>query len=207
MSASTLLGFWAFALVFVIVPGADWAYAISAGVRGQGVIPAVLGLLTGYTVLTVVVAAGLGVLVTANPSLLMALSIAGALYLCWLGVGMLRSAPAPLKADDATRALGGMDWFFKGTLVSGLNPKGLLFFVAFLPPWTSAQANWGIPAQLLALGLVYTASCAVIYTLVGFGAERTLRARPEAARLIGRVSGVIMLVLAASLLYRELPMG
>ncbi|WP_085633446.1 MULTISPECIES: LysE family translocator [unclassified Pseudomonas] len=207
MSASTLLGFWAFALVFVIVPGADWAYAISAGVRGQGVIPAVLGLLTGYTVLTVVVAAGLGVLVAANPSLLMGLSIAGALYLCWLGVGMLRSPPASIKADDATGALRGMDWYVKGTLVSGLNPKGLLFFVAFLPPWTSAQASWGIPAQLLALGLVYTASCSVIYTLVGLGAERTLRTRPDAARLIGRVSGVIMLVLAASLLYRELPMG
>ena len=58
MAIGTLTAFWAVSFLLVLVPGADWAYAIAAGLRDRSVLPAVAGLLAGYAVLTAVVAAG-----------------------------------------------------------------------------------------------------------------------------------------------------
>lgn len=157
------------------------------------------GLLAGYVVLTLIVATGFGMLIAGNRTVMLALTIFGALYLTWLGISLLRNPPVP-KASDAADA-GGNRWrmFLRGALVSGLNPKAFLFFLAFLPPWTSLTAAWSLSTQILVLGLLYTASCAVVYSLVGVGAGVMLAARPSAARLVGRVSGVMMLGLAVLL--------
>ena len=203
MSESTLVAFWAFSLLFVFTPGADWAYAISAGIRNRGVGASVLGLLAGYVVLTILIAAGGGVLIAGNPVLMAILTVAGAMYLAWLGYGMLRNPPIPHADSGAENGGNWMTWFRQGALVSGLNPKAFIFFLAFLPPWTSETASWSIPAQILALGLVYTASCSVVYSMVGFGANKALRTRPNVARLVGRISGVIMIGLAVMLVIRE----
>ncbi len=203
MSESTLVAFWAFSLLVVFTPGADWAYAISAGIRNRGVGASVLGLLAGYVVLTILIAAGVGVLIAGNPVLMAILTVAGAMYLAWLGYGMLRNPPIPHADSGAENGGNWMTWFRQGALVSGLNPKAFIFFLAFLPPWTSETASWSIPAQILALGLVYTASCSVVYSMVGFGANKALRTRPNVARLVGRISGVIMIGLAVMLVIRE----
>ena len=203
MSESTLVAFWAFSLLFVFTPGADWAYAISAGIRNRGVGASVLGLLAGYVVLTILIAAGVGVLIAGNPVLMAILTVAGAMSLAWLGYGMLRNPPIPHADSGAENGGNWMTWFRQGALVSGLNPKAFIFFLAFLPPWTSETASWSIPAQILALGLVYTASCSVVYSMVGFGANKALRTRPNVVRLVGRISGVIMIGLAVMLVIRE----
>ena len=57
MTIGVIAAFWAVSLLFVITPGADWAYAISTGVRDRAA-PAVSGLLLGHLVATLVVAAG-----------------------------------------------------------------------------------------------------------------------------------------------------
>jgi threonine/homoserine/homoserine lactone efflux protein len=56
MATGALAAFWAVSFLLVMVPGADWAYAIAAGLRDQSVLPAVAGLLAGYAALTAVVA-------------------------------------------------------------------------------------------------------------------------------------------------------
>ena len=160
-------------------------------------------LLAGYVVLTILIAAGVGVLIAGNPVLMAILTVAGAMYLAWLGYGMLRNPPIPHADSGAENGGNWMTWFRQGALVSGLNPKAFIFFLAFLPPWTSETASWSIPAQILALGLVYTASCSVVYSMVGFGANKALRTRPNVARLVGRISGVIMIGLAVMLVIRE----
>lgn len=203
MSLSTLVAFWAFSLLFVFTPGADWAYAISAGIRNRGIGASVLGLLAGYVVLTILIAAGVGVLVASNPMVMAILAVAGALYLAWLGCCMLRNPPVPHADGESATDGSWITWFRQGALVSGLNPKAFIFFLAFLPPWTSESAVWGVPAQILALGLVYTASCSVVYSMVGFGANKALRTRPSVARIVGRISGAIMIGLAVMLVMRE----
>lgn len=81
MSLGLVAGFWGVSFLLVLTPGADWAYAITAGLRNSSPLPAVLGMLSGHVLATLVVAAGVGVLVASAPVVLTVLTVAGALYL------------------------------------------------------------------------------------------------------------------------------
>jgi threonine/homoserine/homoserine lactone efflux protein len=203
MAGGTIAAFWAVSLLFVITPGADWAYAIAAGLRHRGVLPAVGGLLVGHLAATAVVAAGVGALVARSPLVLTVLTAVGATYLMWLGLGMLAHPAAPRAHSQEP----GGSWLrqaAKGAGISGLNPKVFLLFLALLPQFTDPDAAWPIAAQIVVLGLVHVASCAVVYTGVGTGARRVLRARPTAARAVTRFSGTAMIVIGVVLLAEQL---
>lgn len=62
MSVESVLAFWAVSFLLVLTPGADWAYAIGAGLRGGTVLPAVGGLLAGHLTHLAIVAAGVAAL-------------------------------------------------------------------------------------------------------------------------------------------------
>ncbi|CAI8891808.1 MULTISPECIES: LysE family translocator [Pseudomonas] len=202
MTLNMLAAFWAVSLLFVITPGVDWAYAISAGMRGRVVVPAVTGLLLGHLAATLVVAAGVGGLVASNPMALTLLTVAGSAYLLWLGVNMLIHPSVP-QAGQAQASASWARWTLKGACVSGLNPKVFLLFLALLPQFTDAMAAWPVPVQVITLGLVHAFSCAVVYLLVGFGSQAVLQARPTAAKVVSRVSGLAMILIAAVLLVEQ----
>jgi|SRR5215469_2200636 len=203
MAIGAVTGFWTVSLLLVLVPGADWAYAIAAGLRDRSVLPAVAGLLTGYVALTAVVAAGVASLVARWPVLLTALTVLGALYLLWLGISTLGRPSVPAAAADE----GSRPWVrlaAKGAGISGLNPKALLLFVALLPQFATRGTAWPFPAQIALLGLVHTANCAVVYTGVGTAARRVLRARPAITAAVTRCSGAAMIVIGAFLVAERL---
>ena len=200
MSFAVLTAFWAVSLLLVLTPGADWAYAISAGLRGRRlVLPAVIGLACGALLATGAVAAGVGALVAQNPALLTALTATGALYLAWMGIGLWRSPAAISHASDA-EPQARWRWTVKGASVSGLNPKQLLLLLALLPQFVRPDDSWPVSAQIMALGALHAASCAVVYFGVGWGSQRVLRTRPSAALRVSRISGALMLGIATLLL-------
>ncbi|AXQ48715.1 LysE family translocator [Pseudomonas sp. SAR267] len=203
MAISLLSAFWAVSLLFVITPGADWAYAISAGMRGRWVMPAVAGMLSGHLLATLVVAAGVGSLLAGHPLAMTLLTLAGCAYLLWLGGNLLLSPAAP-EAAQASVGESGSRWAFKGFCVSGLNPKVFLLFLALLPQFTDPHSSWPVPLQILLLGLVHLCSSLVIYSLVGYGAKAVLSSRPGAARWVGRVSGMAMVAVALGLIGGQL---
>ena len=203
MAISLLSAFWAVSLLFVITPGADWAYAISAGMRGRWVMPAVAGMLSGHLLATLVVAAGVGSLLAGHPLAMTLLTLAGCAYLLWLGGNLLLSPAAP-EAAQASVGEAGSRWAFKGFCVSGLNPKVFLLFLALLPQFTDPHSSWPVPLQILLLGLVHLCSSLVIYSLVGYGAKAVLSSRPGAARWVGRVSGMAMVAVALGLIGGQL---
>lgn len=203
MAMSVLTAFWAVSLLFVMTPGADWAYAISAGMRGRWVVPAVAGMLSGHLLVTLVVAAGVGSLIAGHPLALTLLTLAGCVYLLWLGGNLLLS-PAVPEAGAAGGQDSGSRWAFKGLCVSGLNPKVFLLFLALLPQFTDPQSSWPLPLQILLLGLVHLGSSLVIYLMVGYGAKAVLRTRPAAAQAVGRLSGGVMILIAAGLIAGQL---
>lgn len=202
MAGTAILAFWAMSVLFVVTPGADWAYAITAGMRHRTV-PAVAGMLTGHLVATVIVAAGVGALVSGLPGALTVLTIAGSLYLIWLGITTL-AHPGTVRAGDQSANGSAMGWWWKGFGVSGLNPKVFLLFLAILPQFTDRTAEWPLAAQIVLLGCVHVASCAVVYLLVGYGADTLLGSRPVAARIVGRVAGIAMIAIGAFLLVERL---
>ncbi len=208
MAASSVATFWVVAAVLIIVPGPDWAFTISAGLRGGSVLAAVGGLAIGYAAISGVVAAGVGTVVTRIPAVLTALTVAGGLYLMWHGARTAAqpavqpaapgSAAAPAPASSS-RAL-----LIRGIGVSGLNPKGLLVLLALLPQFASPHGSWPLSVQLGLLGLVFTLSCALFYLALGSSARRFRHTRPSAAAAISRLSGAAMLVIGALLLAERL---
>jgi threonine/homoserine/homoserine lactone efflux protein len=197
-----LTAFWVVSFSLVMVPGADWAYAISAGMRERAIAPAILGLLGGYVMITAVVAAGIGALVASVPAVLSVLTFVGAAYLLWLGWNNLARPSVPgAGRDDAANTRTG--WLLRGFAVSGVNPKALLLFLALLPQFTRRDVAWSIAAQIGALGLVQIVNCALVYSLVAIGSRFVLRARPQAARVVSRISGSAMIAIALLLLVEQ----
>jgi threonine/homoserine/homoserine lactone efflux protein len=200
VAGSAILGFWAVAALLIVVPGPDWAFAISAGLRGQ-VVPAATGIVIGYVAMTIVVAAGVGALVASSPVALTVLTVVGAAYLMRLGVftvGHPAEPPGAQVAEQASRTPAAT--IAQGIGVSGLNPKALVIFLATLPQFTTPDAAWPIAGQMSALGIIWALTCAVVYLVVGASAGRILRSRPHTARVVSRVSGVCMIAVGAPLL-------
>jgi threonine/homoserine/homoserine lactone efflux protein len=205
-----LFAFWGVTLVLIVVPGPDWAFILTCGARDRVVLPAVAGLMAGYALLTVLVAAGIGALVAHSWILLTALTAMGASYLIYLGTTMLREHAEIVHPDSSTN--GGLragptsngTKLVRGIGVSGLNPKGLLIFLAILPQFTDPRGAWPVPLQLAALGCVFVVTCGVFYTAMGIGARSMLASRAAASRLIARVSGLAMISVGLVLLVERL---
>ena len=174
MPAGTIAAFWVVSLMFVVTPGADWAYAIAAGLRYRSVVPAVGGLLVGHLAATVVVAAGVAALLA---RLAAGDDRADGGRRRVPGVAGHRHAGPPV--DPAGRQANSRRLWLrqaaKGAGISGLNPKVFLLFLALLPHFTDPGAPWPIGAQIMLLGLVHVANCAVVYTGVGVGSRTVLR--------------------------------
>jgi threonine/homoserine/homoserine lactone efflux protein len=202
MSVNAIFAFWGVALLLIVVPGADWAFTLGAGVHQRAVVPAVGGLVIGYAAMTAVVAAGVGALVAGSPAALTVLSVIGGAYLMWHGALTLRQAAASGTASSPARS--GWSTLTKGIGVSGLNPKGLLVFLALLPQFTDRGDSWPIAGQIAVLGLVFTLTCAAFYLLLGTFARTILQSRPSAAEIVTRISGIGMLVVGALLIAERL---
>ncbi|MET3919533.1 LysE family translocator [Arthrobacter sp. UYEF20] len=212
MNPQLFLAFMVVSGALACTPGVDWAYSITAGLRQRSFVPAVAGLCGGYLLHTVLLVAGLAALLTGIPGVLGWLTVAGAAYLLWLGATTIRSwrgassgggaaeafpAPGPEPANQFRTFLQGM-----GT--SGINPKGLLFYVALVPQFVSPEASLPVPVQSGLLGLTFVLLVAVVYTCVALLARKLLHSRPGAARRVTLASGIIMVVLGVVLLSEQL---
>jgi threonine/homoserine/homoserine lactone efflux protein len=205
MTVSSILSFWAVAFLLIAVPGADWAFTISASLRGYAVLPAVLpavgGLVLGYTMVTVVVAGGVGAVVAGTPAILTGLTVAGGGYLMWHGaMTFARPATPAAPTSPAAMPITNRAVLVKGVAVSGLNPKALLLFLALLPQFTDRHRAWPVAAQIAVLGLVFTLTCAIFYLALGLLTRTILHTRPATARTVSRVAGAAMVVIGGALL-------
>lgn len=226
MEPQALIGFLMVAITLSCTPGPDWAFAIAAGLGKRSFVPAVAGLCGGYVLHTILLAAGIAALMAAIPALLLWLTVAGAIYLLWLGllttrtwrsagfvsVGPKGELPAPIlapksgmgSASTVDAAGSSRAAFLQGLGTSAINPKGLLFFLALTPQFIRADAAYSVPLQSAVLGLSFVAMTAVVYTLVAGAARTLLRSRPAAARGVTLTSGIIMCALGAVLLVEQI---
>lgn len=207
MNPQLFLAFIGVAVALACTPGVDWAYSIAAGLKDRSFVPAVAGLCGGYVVHTALLAAGLAAVITGMPGLLGWLTVAGAGYLLWLGVSTVRSwRGASFGGQAATAPAQGNQFrvFLQGMGTSGINPKGLLFFVALVPQFVSTDAALSVPLQSGLLGLTFVLLVAVVYSCVALLARKLLHTRPGAARRVTLASGIIMVALGLVLLGEQL---
>jgi threonine/homoserine/homoserine lactone efflux protein len=207
--SQTLLVFAVVAFIGIATPGPTVLLALSNGSR-YGVrasLPGMVGAVLSDFVLISAVALGLGALLAASEFWFSAVKWVGVAYLAWLGVRMLRSRGAlTLPADDAAatgRTASRKSIFLRSFLVAVTNPKGYLFFSAFLPQFI-ATSEPQVP-QYLALAVVFGSIDFLVmlaYAAAGAQAIRALRA--NGVLWLDRLCGGALLALAGSLaLYRR----
>ncbi|MDN6137613.1 LysE family translocator [Corynebacterium sp.] len=123
-------------------PGVDWAYIIASGISGKPQMRwAVGGVLGGHVTATLIVAAGVAVIMITSDTAMLVLTLTGAAYMVWLGIQTLRQAPsAQMKMNVAPAS--GTRLFVKGMGINLLNPKTYLFFLALLPQFTARQPHY-----------------------------------------------------------------
>ncbi|MFC8525398.1 LysE family translocator [Pseudarthrobacter sp. NPDC057230] len=210
MNPQLFLAFLVVAAALACTPGVDWAYTIAAGLRQRSFVPAVAGLCGGYVLHTVLLVAGLAAVLAGMPGVLGWITLAGAGYLLWLGVGTLRSWRGASFSADAPGAAGTqaagtqLRTFLQGMGTSGINPKGLLFYVALIPQFVSSEASLPVPVQSGLLGMTFVALAGLVYTVVALLSRSLLQSRPGAARAVTLASGIIMVALGAVLLGEQL---
>lgn len=203
MALNQLEAFWILSFSLAMTPGADWAFAISSGMQNKTLIPAVLGMLLGYSAITVIVALGVGAILFGLPFFLAVLTYAGAAYLLWLGVNVLRNPPVP-SATNISETMNGLKALTKGFGISGLNPKALLLFLTLMPQFTSLNLAEPVSVQILFMGIIHIINCSFIYSIVGLSSNLYLRTRPVVARKISQLSGVVMIIIAFLLISEQL---
>jgi len=203
----TLLVFALVAFIGIATPGPTVLLALTNGSRYglRASLPGMLGAVLSDFVLISAVAIGLGALLAASEFWFSVVKWVGVAYLAWLGVRLLMSKGTfaiPGEAGTAQRP-SARAIFLRSFLVAVTNPKGYLFFSAFLPQFVSPTAPQ-LP-QYAALALTFAAiDFAVMlgYASAGAQAIRVLRAR--GVLWLDRVCGGALLALAGSLaLYRR----
>lgn len=165
MTLPLYLAFLAAASVVLVIPGPTVllvvGHALAEGRRGLWAL--VAGVALGDAVACAGSLAGLGALLAASAAAFACVKSIGAAYLIWLGLGMLRSGrlpgDQPLPSCPARRKL------VRAFTVTALNPKSILFFVAFLPQFVSHAAPVG--PQLLLLGVTFVVLGALNVAIYG----------------------------------------
>lgn len=204
MNASTLAVFALVAFAAIVTPGPTVLLALSNGSR-HGVrrsLPGMFGAVVSDFVLVGAVALGLGALLAASEFWFSVVKWAGAAYLAWLGLRLLRSKGgldlSQLEAQPATVTARRI--FGRSFLVAVTNPKGYLFCSALLPQFIDASApQW---PQYAAIALVFAGMDFAVmmgYAMLGARAVRLLRQR--AVLWLDRSCGAALLALAGSLAF------
>ena len=200
-STDTLLAFALATAVFAYFPGPALLYTAAqtlARGRRAGLLAA-LGIHVGGYAHVAAAALGLSAVFRHVPELYAAVKIVGALYLVWLGIGMLRGAPATAAAVPARSARSA---FLQSIVVELLNPKVALFFIAFLPQFVDPAGALPVPVQFMILGIAV--NCAFTSAdLLTVAAASTVRdrfsAESAAMRWTRRVGGGLLVGLGLRL--------
>ncbi|MEZ4388549.1 MAG: LysE family translocator [Candidatus Krumholzibacteriia bacterium] len=156
-------------ILLTIAPGPDNVLVVSLGLS-RGRRPAVLaawGMVSGVLVHTTAAALGLSAVLAASPLAFRAVQIAGAGYLLWLAVRILRERGHGPQAGADRAPVGHWALYRRGFLMNVLNPKVALFFLAFLPQFVSADRVWPVWLQMVVLGLVFMVQAGLIFTAFG----------------------------------------
>lgn len=190
MALDTWLAFLAATAVMLVIPGPTILLVIgqSLGAGRRAALPLVAGVALGDLTAMTLSLAGLGALLAASATLFMVLKFAGAAYLVWLGVKLWRApveatAAAPVSARRAMR---------DAYVVTALNPKGIAFFVAFVPLFVDAGSPFLPQAVVLVASFVTLAAVnAAVYALLAARLSGAVR-RPGVRRTLNRCGGTVL---------------
>jgi threonine/homoserine/homoserine lactone efflux protein len=208
MPLDLYLSFLVAALIVIAAPGPDSLNSLAIGLsrgRREGVAYA-LGVGVGCLTHTLWAMLGISAVVAASATLFNVIKWVGVLYLAWLGVQALRSAGSRLVAQEEMPASRASQRLRQGLLTNALNPKVMLFFLAFLPQFVDPQHDVAVIWQLGLMGLTFTVITAIAYCALAAGAGAVgsrLARQPRIALWLERVTGALFIAMAVRLAFAE----
>jgi threonine/homoserine/homoserine lactone efflux protein len=193
-------------LVLIVTPGQDMILVMSRSITqgsAAGVATAA-GVSVGLIGHTILATLGLGAVLRTSEWLFIALKLAGAAYLVYLGIQLVRSAKHEVAISaDAPHSLWRL--FFDGALSNISNPKIAVFYFAFLPQFV--LPNSPRPTlSVLVLGLVFAGLTFLVKGPVGLSAgllSGWLRSRPRVIAWLYRISGAVLIGLGIKLAFER----
>ena len=196
--AQTLILFAGAVLILAAIPGPDNLFVTAqALVHGRSAgLAAAAGIVLGGLLWTLAATAGLTALMRAAPGFLALIQLAGAAYLLYLAWQLWRAHGTSKAPPPVTHA------FARGLGTNLLNPKVGLYYLAFLPQFVEASRA-PVWAQMLVLGLIFNLAGAVVMSAAAVLADAGQRAlaNQSAGRLLPRLAALILVLIAAKLLF------
>jgi threonine/homoserine/homoserine lactone efflux protein len=197
MSIEHWLAFTTASAILVAIPGPTVllviSYALAHGRKSATA--TVLGVGLGdFTSMTASML-GLGAFLLTSATLFTVLKWIGAAYLIYMGIRLWRAPVGPANAAEANETAETKPWriFLHAYVVTALNPKGIIFFIAFLPQFLNTAQP--LLAQMLAFEvtfLVLAITNASLYALMASAARQAIR-RPVVQRTVNRVGGSLLI--------------
>lgn len=189
-------------VVLIATPGQDMILVMSRSIA-QGPMAGIAtaaGVSVGLIGHTILATLGLGAILRASEWLFLALKLVGAVYLLYLGIGLLRTQ----RHDLIAPAIGhrrSMRLFLDGTVSNITNPKIAIFYFAFLPQFVAPEAAHPT-LTILVLGLAFAALTFLMKAPIGWFAGALsgwLRARPAVLQWLYRSCGGVLIGLSVRL--------
>jgi threonine/homoserine/homoserine lactone efflux protein len=193
MSLQVYLTFVAACIALALIPGPSVTLVIANGLRygTRGALISIAGTQAGLAIVIGIVALGLATLMATMGYWFDWVRFAGAAYLVWLGIKMVR---APVEGiDTATPPAPPRGGFFlQGMVVLLSNPKVLVFFGAFIPQFVDMEQNHILQVAILGATFMVTAALTdIVYAVAAGRAREFFSARRT--RLLSRISGGVMI--------------
>jgi threonine/homoserine/homoserine lactone efflux protein len=194
--------YWAFVaavLVFLALPGpGTFALLTSTGQGGvRAGVAAIFGLIAGDQVLMWLAALGVAAVLQANPALFQGLQYAGAAYLAWLGLRLLlarEQSAAPIRLMPG-------HYLRQAFFITLLNPKAIVFYMAFFPLFIDAEQQRGVITFAAMAATIAVLTFAYCVTLVFFADAigSRVKSHERLARLLRRLAGLFLIGFAVRL--------
>lgn len=203
-SWETLLAFATLTLLVAYFPGPALLYTAAQTIAHgkKAGLMAMLGIHLGCYLHVFAAAFGLSVVFKHVPELYVAVKLAGALYLVWLGIGMIRSKLGTPEQQAVTPPKTVRRALIDSFIVEVLNPKVALFFIALLPQFVDPAGSLPVWAQFLILGTIVNFAFSSADLVTVFGATlvmKTMKAS-RAGFALGRwLGGSLMIGLGVKL--------
>jgi threonine/homoserine/homoserine lactone efflux protein len=199
MDSVTLWAFMAASLVMYLTPGADMMFTIASGISGgpKAGFAATVGVTLGLVVHITLAAAGLAVLIAASPTALLVIRYAGAAYLLVLAVQSWRARVDTEEAEGRSSVVRAVRC---GFLTNLMNPKIILFILAFLPQFTTPEAG-PIWQQIVILGAMFAVGGFCVVSIIGLSAGVVGAKLKQATGILNKIAAVIFGGLAAKLVF------
>jgi len=186
-------------IVFLMIPGpGNLALITSTGKGGvRGGLAATAGVIAGDQVLMWTAVAGVAAVLKASPVVFGGVQWLGAAYLAWIGLRMILAKPG----DAPIITIRPRHYFQQAFTITLLNPKAIMFYMAFFPLFVDPAHHRGLPifafmaATIASLTFLYGA---IVVMLTRYLADR-VRSSPRFTRALNRVAGVMLLGFGAKL--------